>query len=334
MLQGAYPGALFKIGVVRGIEPEAPHHLHVPAAAGKEGGLDALQGGGVLFQLPPGEKLDGVPVAHAVEIDDGCVFLHALVPFREGGGAQHTLFLVVEEHEAHPVPVLGGQGQGGLQQGEHAAGVVVGGVLVGPAVDEPPHEKRADGYAGQWRQPPRRRFRNECKDEPLRCRHHEKQRQHDERLVEYKEKQVAGRDEIGDGQHSLGVVVGGEQHLRFVRVAHDDIPGGKALLHTRRVSRLFQLPAQPGAEGRLLLFGFAHLHFVQDFSRLLRHLYPSTIKSAADAPTRAMRPAGFTSTWKPTFPADTHMVSSARQLSWNTVGKRFFIPTGEQPPWT
>ena len=29
------------------------------------------------------------------------------MPFCEGGGAQHPLFLVVEEHEAHPVPVLG-----------------------------------------------------------------------------------------------------------------------------------------------------------------------------------------------------------------------------------
>lgn len=32
--------------------------------------------------------------------------------------------------------------------------------------------------------------------------------------------------------------------------------------------------------------------------------------------------------------AETIIVSRFSAVSWNTVGKSFFIPTGEQPPWT
>ena len=44
--------------------------------------------------------------------------------------------------------------------------------------------------------------------------------------------------------------------------------------------------------------------------------------------------AGSTSTWWPIFPAETQMVSKSATVSWKTVGKRYFMPTGEQPPWT
>ena len=60
----------------------------------------------------------------------------------------------------------------------------------------------------------------------------------------------------------------------------------------------------------------------------------STTMSAAVAPRRSSNAWGSTSTWAPTFPAETQMVSNSTAVSWNTVGNCFFIPTGLHPPWT
>ena len=48
----------------------------------------------------------------------------------------------------------------------------------------------------------------------------------------------------------------------------------------------------------------------------------------------AARAAGESSTWAPIFPALTTMASRPSALWSKKVGKSFFIPTGEQPPWT
>ena len=50
--------------------------------------------------------------------------------------------------------------------------------------------------------------------------------------------------------------------------------------------------------------------------------------------TSPARAAGATSTWAPIFPALTVMASSPSTLWSKTVGNCFFMPTGEQPPWT
>ena len=60
----------------------------------------------------------------------------------------------------------------------------------------------------------------------------------------------------------------------------------------------------------------------------------STVRSAAVAPRKSIRTAGSTSTWWPIFPAETQMLSKSTTVSWKTVGKGFFMPTGLQPPWT
>ena len=60
----------------------------------------------------------------------------------------------------------------------------------------------------------------------------------------------------------------------------------------------------------------------------------SAITSAILAPSSAMSLSGESSTCAPIFPALTQMVSNKMTVSWNTVGNCFFIPTGEQPPWT
>ena len=105
-LQGADAHAPIESGLVRGIEAEAPHHLHGFVPPAREGALQPLQGGGVLLQGGGGVELDIVSVGHAVKVQQQLVPLDLLVPPGKVGGAEEALLLVVEEHEADPVPVF------------------------------------------------------------------------------------------------------------------------------------------------------------------------------------------------------------------------------------
>ena len=106
---------------------------------------------------------------------------------------------------------------------------------------------------------------------PLRRRHRQEQGDHQQQLVEDVEGQIPRREEVGNGQHGAGVVVGGEDEPGRLRVPGHHILRGKALLHLRRVPGGRQLPAQPGAEGLLLLPGLADLKLGQDGLRLGKH---------------------------------------------------------------
>ena len=61
---------------------------------------------------------------------------------------------------------------------------------------------------------------------------------------------------------------------------------------------------------------------------------PYTTISAGVMRATVMRSAGASSIWKPTLPALTKILSSVGAVSWMNVGKGFFMPMGEQPPWT
>lgn len=60
--------------------------------------------------------------------------------------------------------------------------------------------------------------------------------------------------------------------------------------------------------------------------------YSAVTMSAVLARVNLIKSAGASSIWRPIFPALTVTVLSARTDSSITVGKAFFIPTGEQPP--
>ena len=70
--------------------------------------------------------------------------------------------------------------------------------------------------------------------------------------------------------------MGGEDDLRRVRVARDHVFGGEAPFHLGRAARSLQLPAEPGAESLLLLFGFPDLEILHNFHRLRQHRYVSS----------------------------------------------------------
>ena len=56
--------------------------------------------------------------------------------------------------------------------------------------------------------------------------------------------------------------------------------------------------------------------------------------SAVFARSRSISALGSHSTCAPIFPALTQTVSYPSAVLWNTVGNCFYMPTGEQPPWT
>ena len=192
---------------------------------------------------------------------------------------------LVEEHEADLLPVLSRQGEGNLQQGEDAAGVVVGGVPAGGAVQEPPDKETAQGNGrkGHQHQKRRRLQRHDDSDQDsLRHRHHKKQGDHQHQLIAQVEKEVPGRDEVGEREHGAGVVVGGEEDLRRLRAARDHVLGREAVFNMGCVSRRLQLLAEPGAECLLLGPGLADLEVRQDPPGNWRHhLFSPLLLTAA-----------------------------------------------------
>ena len=141
MLQGADAHAPLEGRVVAGVEPKAPDHLCLFFSPALEGSLDLFQSRSVLFQSTAGIELNGIPVGNAVEVDIQDLLFRFLVGPGEGGGAKKALFLVVEEHEADLFPVLIRHSQSGFQQRNDTAGVVIGGVLISGAVQDPPDQK-------------------------------------------------------------------------------------------------------------------------------------------------------------------------------------------------
>ena len=119
-------------------------------------------------------------------------------------------------------------------------------------------------------------FHGQGEKDSLHHRHHQEQRDHQQQLVADIKEHIPGRDKIGDGQHGAGVIMGGEDDLRRVRVARDHVFCGEALFHLGRAARGLQLPAEPGTESLLLLFGFPDLESLHNFHRLRQHCYVSS----------------------------------------------------------
>ncbi len=61
-------------------------------------------------------------------------------------------------------------------------------------------------------------------------------------------------------------------------------------------------------------------------------LRPYLLTGAKVAPTNFARSPGANVTWCPTFPAETVISRNSCAVASITVGNRFFIPMGEQPP--
>jgi hypothetical protein len=73
-----------------------------------------------------------------------------------------------------------------------------------------------------------------------------------------------------------------------------------------------------------LIPSFWHSAFkVSDPQRATEAVFPFVSRSRSE---------GESSTCVPIFPPLTRIVSKERQLSWNIVGKSFFMPIGEHPP--
>ena len=105
--------------------------------------------------------------------------------------------------------------------------------------------------------------------------------------------------------------------------------------HARRAAAPSRSPApvQAGAF-KLRFFDTLRWPAAQPQAIFCRIKCTQPLTGANRARARPARSAGDSSTWKPIFPALTTMASRPWALSSMTVLNCFFIPTGEQPPWT
>ena len=119
-------------------------------------------------------------------------------------------------------------------------------MAVGLAVQHPPNTENQRGIAQhhahndgginitQQKLPAQYRQKGHNKDEGEK--HH-----NDQNLIHQIPEEAAGRNEIGEGQHGAGVIVGRQQGFRLVGVANHYIvalPQAAALLHLRGIARL------------------------------------------------------------------------------------------------
>ena len=291
-LQRAYARAAHEAALVGGVEAERAHHLHRLFPLRQEGALQKRERFVFLFQRPVGIQLDAVAVADAVEIDEQLVPLDRLVLSCEACRAEHALFLVVKKDHADLAAQLLRQRQQKLKQRHNAAGIVVGGVPVGSAVDHPPDaESKHKIHRGYCR--PERRVQVEQHDL---CRNGgKKHRQAEQKLVKQIPQEIARRNKIRQRQHRAGVIVRRKDHVRRIGVADDNVVAFHQPLckpDLRLIPLFAQERAQPRPKCLLLLPALSDLEALQNDACLFFHRLSSLSIRRYPPPYRARARAG------------------------------------------
>ena len=224
-------------------------------------GKGGLQPAAVFLPGGPVEHQENVvPVGHAVEIQNQLVLQLFLVELSEKGGAQKPVLLVVEENEQYLFPQLLRHPLHQLAEGDHAGGVVVGGVLVGHAQEEYRNDQ-ADDQNERRPVVDEKAVRHQGQQQ-IQAEGDEEKGDADQHAVQHRDQNVFRHDEVGKGQGGAGVVMGGEDELRRLPVPGHQVTvvDDFGLLHPQ----LGKMGQHETDKRKLLLFGFAHLPVRQE----------------------------------------------------------------------
>ena len=189
-----------------------------------------------------------------------------------GGRALEALLFQIKEDEADLIPVGFRQGPGNFQQGHHAGGVDIGVMDIGRTVsDQVQKDQNGQKEQNTGKNIPRLHQESGTQAQA------EAEKERNQKLYPGPQR-IAGGAHVGNANGGRGIIVGGDQIIRYIgRAKNKVLPIPATLFRMHFIAQVPDLGLHIGPEGILLSGSFPDGIQLQDVQRFIDHRLLSSL---------------------------------------------------------